>query len=402
MSVESNSIMYIEPNFNKAPSLLSKTNEKEFQKLKDDDSNSVNFLKTFKFSPDGLFILSNSEDNMHRIFNITSKQIQEKLQLESTIKINPCGRIYDFEWFPFMNYNDVSTCHFLTAVSKSPIHCFDALTGKLKSSYSVFNKTNEIQNIFSVSYNNTASKIFCGLDKSIRVFDVNRPGSDSVEISLKQNQFNEQKSLISCISFNQLITGMYAAGSYDKSIGIFDERQPKVLNVLHGHKGGLTQIQFSKSGWYMFSGGRKDNEIHCWDLRNHQIVFSMQRNVETNQKIEFDLNSKFLISGSSNGEIIVYELEKLGEEISRIKTNSNSMINCVKFHNSLPIFGSSSGQRIFKYDQKEENTQEYTPDISLWAMNYETVQTSSLTNQTQNTTISETEISIQEEIMNEE
>ena len=165
------------------------------------------------------------------------------------------------------------------------------------------------------------------MDKSIRIFDINKPGTESLEISLKQNQFNQQNGIISCISFNPMITNMFASGSYDRSIGIFDERQQKVLNVLHGHKGGgITQIEFANSGWYMFSGGRKDNEIHCWDMRNHQILFTMERSVETNQKIEFDLNSKYLISGSSNGEIIVYELEKLGEEVLRIKTESSKFL----------------------------------------------------------------------------
>eukprot|EP01080_Neovahlkampfia_damariscottae_P005629 gene5629-9446_t len=55
-----------------------------------------------------------------------------------------------------------------------------------------------------------------------------------------------------------------------------------------------------------------------------------------------------------------YQELKQIQEISPIflTISSDSMINCVKFHNSLPIFG-SSGQRIFKYDQEEEKTQEY-------------------------------------------
>jgi telomerase Cajal body protein 1 len=164
------------------------------------------------------------------------------------------------------------------------------------------------------------------MDQSIRVFDVNKSDNSSFEVSTTKNQFISQKSLISSISFNPLIIGMYAAGSYDKSIGLYDERTDKILNVLNGHKGGVTQIQFSISGWYLFSGGRKDDEIHCWDLRNQSILFSMKRNVPTNQKVQFDSNSKHLITGSSNGEVIAYELEQSGKEICRLNTNSS------KFH----------------------------------------------------------------------
>jgi hypothetical protein len=38
--------------------------------------------------------------------------------LENSLKINPCGRVYDFEWFPFMNSNGKSNFKFLTQTSK--------------------------------------------------------------------------------------------------------------------------------------------------------------------------------------------------------------------------------------------------------------------------------------------
>ena len=70
------------------------------------------------------------------------------------------------------------------------------------------------------------------------------------------------------------------------------------------------------------------------------------------------------------------------------------MINCVKFHKTLPLFGSSSGQRKFKYDEEFDDNQENDiPNISLWRMNYDEIIESSSTNETQG--------SITEEILTE-
>jgi hypothetical protein len=59
-----------------------------------------------------------------------------KKDLENSLKINPCGRVYDFEWFPFMNSNgkpiSFFTQHFkilLVAIFsvQSLVHLFIAL-----------------------------------------------------------------------------------------------------------------------------------------------------------------------------------------------------------------------------------------------------------------------------------
>lgn len=67
-----------------------------------------------------------------------------------------------------------------------------------------------------------------------------------------------------------------------------------------GQKNGLTSLKFSNDGWKLFSGGRMDNEIICWDIRNPgNVLFSLKRVVNTNQRIQFDLtkDDKYLASG---------------------------------------------------------------------------------------------------------
>jgi WD40 repeat protein len=71
-------------------------------------------------------------------------------------------------------------------------------------------------------------------------------------------EFKEgQKGIISCIAVNPMNPSILAVGSYDKSIGLYEE--PSITNtcVLIGQKGGLTHLKFSSDGNRLYSGGRK-------------------------------------------------------------------------------------------------------------------------------------------------
>ena len=57
--------------------------------------------------------------------------------------------------------------------------------------------------------------------------------------------------------------------------------------TLQGQKGGVTQVQWSPDGNYLYTGGRRDGEILCWDVRHSSdVVYRCTRASEgTNQRI---------------------------------------------------------------------------------------------------------------------
>ena len=55
-----------------------------------------------------------------------------------------------------------------------------------------------------------------------------------------------------------------------------------------------------------YSGARKDSDIYCWDVRHPgKILRTFKRDVQTNQRIYFDLDDscKYLCSGNNDGSI---------------------------------------------------------------------------------------------------
>jgi WD40 repeat protein len=54
------------------------------------------------------------------------------------------------------------------------------------------------------------------------------------------------KGIISAIAFSTDYSGLYAAGSYSGSVGLYDEDSERSVGFLEGiHQGGVTQVRFS-------------------------------------------------------------------------------------------------------------------------------------------------------------
>lgn len=120
------------------------------------------------------------------------------------------------------------------------------------------------------------------------------------------------------------------------------------LDVLAGHHGGITHIRFGPDGNFLYTGARTDSSICCWDLRNmNKCLFTSERKVTTNQRITFDLDAtgKYLVSGNEDGEMIVYDVQLLGEEIARYKIQQQDAMNSVMFHPFYPLLAAASGER---------------------------------------------------------
>ena len=94
------------------------------------------------WAPDGLCILSNSHDNILRLFNLprgllTGQFNNIEPEMESVLQIPEGEAIYDYAWWPLMNSMDPPTCCFVSTAKSQPIHLFDAFNGKLRATYRI-------------------------------------------------------------------------------------------------------------------------------------------------------------------------------------------------------------------------------------------------------------------------
>lgn len=96
-------------------------------------------------------------------------------------------------------------------------------------------KKDELVNAYSIAFDSTGSKIYCGYKKSIKIFDISLPGKNFQDVKLFGTVFNKKTlkfkfilnfhskddqykmpGIVSCIAFSKAQNGVYAAGSYTK------------------------------------------------------------------------------------------------------------------------------------------------------------------------------------------
>jgi telomerase Cajal body protein 1 len=86
--------------------------------------------------------------------------------------------------------------------------------------------------------------LVAGLKETIVMWHLSRPGRSHSTISTK-SAASPQKGIISALAMPP--TGdLLAAGSFNKTVSIFDVRAYEMKMLLTGHRGGVTHIQFSR------------------------------------------------------------------------------------------------------------------------------------------------------------
>ncbi|CAI8618137.1 unnamed protein product [Vicia faba] len=349
-------------------------------------TNPNNFLKAVKWSPDGSSFLTTSDDNTLRLFTLpaSDREIpintsEDEDSYAASLVMSEGESIHDFSWYPYMSGADPVTNVFATTTRDHPIHLWDASSGQLRCTYRAYDAMDEITAAYSVAFNPDGTKIFAGYNKCIRIFDLHRPGRDfSLHSTVKKDKKEGQTGIISALAFSPSHTGMLALGSYSQTTAIYTEDNMELLYVLHGQEGGITHVQFSKDGNYLYTGGRKDPYILCWDVRNTvDCVYKLYRSAEnTNQRILFDIDpsGQHLGTGGQDGLVHIYDLQT-GQWVSSFEAALDT-VNGFSFHPFLPHAVSSSGHRRFVMPDDDDGDGDLCLSgrencVSLWSFCYD-------------------------------
>lgn len=319
-----------------------------------------NYLKGCKWAPDGSCILSNSADNVLRVYNLPSEIYSGSWDLLSemspVLRMTEGDTIYDYCWFPKMSSLDPDTCFIASSSRDNPVHIWDAFYGDLRATFRPYNHLDELTAAHSLRFSPDGSQLYCGFEKTVRVFYTERPGRDCEErptVVKKQGQ----SGIISCLAFSPS-QPVYACGSYSRTVGLYSCEDGSMLALLpQRHNGGVTHLLFSPDGYHLYTGGRKDPEILCWDLRDPgRVLFSLPRTVSTNQRIYFDLDpsGRYLMSGDTEGVMSVWDIltapsdgnEDVLQPFLQFQAHRDCT-NGISIHPFMPLVASCSGQRQF-------------------------------------------------------
>ncbi|CAE8601274.1 unnamed protein product, partial [Polarella glacialis] len=298
-----------------------------------------NFSKGSRWSPDGSVALAVSDDAMVRLYKVPDDPSGQNSSgptptgadpaaLKPYVEVAEGGPVLDFCFFPGFTQGCPASCCFITSSQDHPIHLRDALEGSLRNSYRPYNQVDEVCHAFSLCFSADGSKILGGFPQYIRVFDLQRPGRQVEDWLLSTKKGRGQKGIIGAVAASPDRPGLYAAGSYNRSICLYQQgnRGKPVAHLADNGKdhamGGVTQLMFSGE-WLLLSGHRQDGFIRAWDLRmagdreQEALLHRFPRPAYTHQRFSFGVQDDLLTTGDDSGNILLYSLSSL-QEVGRI------------------------------------------------------------------------------------
>ncbi|XP_074991166.1 LOW QUALITY PROTEIN: telomerase Cajal body protein 1 [Calonectris borealis] len=276
-----------------------------------------NFLRGCKWAPDGSCVLTCSDDNALRIFDLPPPPGPPRgcplPQLVPALRVPEGDTIYDFAWFPLMDSTQPPpACEHTGRVAASsrdnPVHLWDAFDGTLRGSFRAYSHLEEPVAPHSLAFAPDGSHLLGGFDGAVRVFPTHRPGRHCQERRLHQGG-QGQRGLIGCLAFSPT-QPVFACGSYGRSLGLYALEGGGALALWPRLPAAPTHLLFSPDGNRIYAGGRKDRHILCWDLRRpERPLLGLERHVGTNQRVTFDLDptGRFLVGGDTEGFVTVWD-----------------------------------------------------------------------------------------------
>ncbi|KRX70494.1 Telomerase Cajal body protein 1, partial [Trichinella sp. T6] len=367
----SDSFQYHEYGEIKAAPRLVYSEKKEFN-IERDGGRFNNFCKGCKWSPNGIYAITSAEDCRLRLFQLSSynsdfqnehsnDDSKAKSPTLSLLKRISCGDcIYDFCWSPVCSASGSVERATLFAYTcrHDPIFLKDC-TGETRAAFKAINDKDELASALSLVFTNDGRNMYAGFKKCIRQFDLERPGCQTSSIATWSKETGGQQGLISCFTMPSDANGIFFAGSYDGTVALYDNRLKEPQVVFVANQRGITHMMMTSSGNYLFTGGRCDCEICCWDVRiMPKKIKVLKRPADTPQRIYFDIDhfDKFIISGSSTGHVIIWNLDEFNannrfDHCSILKHTltfraSSSLINGISLNPLHPFLLTSSGLRI--------------------------------------------------------
>ena len=122
---------------------------------------------------------------------------------------------------------------------------------------------------------------------------------------------------------------MFASGSLDHTIQVWNVEKRKKLATLKGHQESVTSIAFSNDG-KLVAGGDENKAIKIWDIDTRRERATLTGHKNAIYALAFSPNGETLASGSSDGTIRFWNPNN-GEEIALFATGYTESVKAVAF-----------------------------------------------------------------------
>ncbi|SPJ13033.1 conserved Plasmodium protein, unknown function [Plasmodium sp. DRC-Itaito] len=262
--------------------------------------------------------------------------------------------LYDCKFYPYFEWNDSNSCFFSACSKNKPVSLYSAFDGSELMSFKPVNECNELCNCYSLCFHPEKNWLLCGTNKSIKVFDFNKPSETLENRILSTRKGKGQKGIISTMEYKNEGYGknsIYAVGDYNDCLYIYadncDHKNDYILKIENKkNSNGITCVKWYQD-FFILSGSRNCSYIYLYDIRNiKEYIQKYERYALTNQQYLFDIYKDYLLCGDTFGYINIYNITN-NRLINKYFVNRYSPIISINKHPIYPLLLTGSGTRRF-------------------------------------------------------
>lgn len=191
------------------------------------------------------------------------------------------------------------------------------------------------------------------IDSTVRIWDVNNKRSQKSVIVLRTKGGRGNKTRVSTLCYSSKGSNIYA-GTTDGNIAVWNTSGPFIRPtqfIENAHETGSSVVSLASSDANTIVSRATDNTVKLWDSRQFKTPVMTRANLPCefeDSNIAFDPFGRYLIAGSTNGELHILDKSDLAsiQVLHLASTSARTSVTTVTWHPKLnQIFaGLSTGE----------------------------------------------------------
>lgn len=159
----------------------------------------------------------------------------------------------------------------------------------------------------------------------------------------------EENKAINALRFSDASSTHLATAADDGMVRIWDVTTGNLLHTLKGHVGSVLDLEYSGDNRALVTGGN-DTCVKVWDLRKSKAALTFKQHSGSIRGVAYAPNHRWVISGSEDSTIVFWDL-RLGRAAMQFRPHSDAVVDVAHNLNSAEFASTSKDRstRLWSY-----------------------------------------------------